>query len=105
MFRTAAVVCVLLLGAGCAPRPASSSDGRATVARVIDGDTIVVRIAGHDENVRLLGIDAPETHKPDTPVECFGPEASDRLKALLPTGAAVRLARGAGTRGPSGRPR
>jgi micrococcal nuclease len=78
---------------GCARHAATASDGKATVTRVIDGDTIVVRIGGHDENVRILGIDTPETHKPDTPVECYGPEASDRMAALLPPGTTVRLVR------------
>ena len=41
----------------------------------------------------LIGIDTPETVKPGTPVQCFGPEASARTKALLPPGTAVRLER------------
>ena len=45
------------------------------------------------ERVRLLGVDTPETVKPDTPVECFGPEASARTKELLPPGTAVRVQR------------
>jgi micrococcal nuclease len=93
MVRSIAMVCVVLLASGCAHGAANAVDGRATVTRVIDGDTIVVHIGGHDENVRILGIDTPETHKPDTPVECYGPEASDRMVALLPQGAAVRLVR------------
>ncbi|MCL1801216.1 MAG: thermonuclease family protein [Promicromonosporaceae bacterium] len=32
----------------------------ATVTRVIDGDTVVVDLAGVEERVRVLGIDAPE---------------------------------------------
>jgi micrococcal nuclease len=92
MLRTVVVASLVLLATGCAhAHPAT--DGRATVVRVVDGDTIVVHIGGRDENVRLLGIDTPETHKPDTPVECFGPEASDRLGALLPQGTTVRLVR------------
>jgi micrococcal nuclease len=87
------VVAGIVVLAGCAAHPASVADGRATVTRVVDGDTIVVRIGGREENVRLLGIDTPETHKPDTPVECYGPEASDRLAALLPVGTVVRLVR------------
>jgi micrococcal nuclease len=63
------------------------------VARVVDGDTIVVRFGNDDETVRLLGIDTPETHKPNTPVECYGPEAAARLEALLPKGTPVRLVR------------
>jgi endonuclease YncB( thermonuclease family) len=61
MFRTTVVACSLLLLCSCANQSASSRNGKATVVRVVDGDTIVVRIGGHDENVRLLGID---TSKP-----------------------------------------
>ncbi len=75
----------------------SAGDGRApgdaTVVRVIDGDTIVVRLAGTEETVRLIGIDTPETVKPDAPVECYGPEASAHLETILPPGTSVRLAR------------
>jgi micrococcal nuclease len=48
----------------------------AFVARVIDGDTIEARIDGALEDVRYIGVDTPETVKPDTPVQCFGPRAS-----------------------------
>lgn len=63
------------------------------MSRVVDGDTVVVRLAGKDERVRLLGIDTPETVQPRTPVQCFGKEASNRTKALLPSGTAVRVVR------------
>jgi micrococcal nuclease len=42
--------------------------------------------------VRLLGIDTPETHRPGTPVECGGREASAAMARLLPRGARVTLA-------------
>jgi micrococcal nuclease len=93
MVRWIPVACIALLMCGCARHSATATDGKATVVRVIDGDTIVVHIAGRDENTRILGIDTPETHKPDTPVECYGPEASDRLAALLPKGTTIRLVR------------
>lgn len=93
MLRTCGVVYVALLLCGCAHQHAPVADGRATVVRVIDGDTIVVHLGGGAETVRVLGIDTPETHKPDTPVECYGPEASDRMTALLPRGTVVRLVR------------
>lgn len=93
MLRAIAVASLVLVAAGCARHAAPSNDGRATVVRVIDGDTIVVHLGGGDETVRILGIDTPETHKPDTPVECFGPEATDRMTALLPKGTTVRLVR------------
>lgn len=65
----------------------------AKVTKVVDGDTIHVRIDGAnvDETIRLIGIDTPETKKPNTPVECFGTEASTNLKTLLPTETRVRL--------------
>jgi micrococcal nuclease len=69
----------------------SSADGQASVVRVVDGDTVAVRVGGREETVRLIGIDTPETVDPRSPVECFGREASDRTKALLPAGTEVRL--------------
>lgn len=66
---------------------------QSSVVRVVDGDTIVVRLDGVDERVRLIGIDTPETVDPRTPVECFGKEASNRLTSLLPEGTPVRLVR------------
>ena len=75
--------------------PPGDAGGRGTVVRVVDGDTLVVSIGGSEQRVRLIGIDTPETKKPDTPVQCFGPEASDRTTQLLPAGTAVRLERDA----------
>jgi micrococcal nuclease len=49
---------------------------KAFVARVIDGDTIEARVDGELEDVRYIGVDTPETVKPDTSVQCFGPRAS-----------------------------
>lgn len=48
----------------------------AEVLRVIDGDTIEVDLGGETEDVRYIGVDTPETVKPGTPVQCFGPQAS-----------------------------
>jgi micrococcal nuclease len=64
---------------------------RPVVVQVIDGDTIEVRMDGRTEQVRLLGIDTPETKDPRKPVQCFGQEASDQTKRLLPKGTNVRL--------------
>jgi micrococcal nuclease len=66
-----------------APRPAH-------VVRVVDGDTILVRVAGAKERVRLIGIDTPETVKPNTPVQCFGRAASAAAHRML-DGRDVRL--------------
>ncbi len=55
----------------------------ALVTRVVDGDTIEVEIGGQAYRVRYIGIDTPETVHPSKPVQCFGPEASARNKALV----------------------
>lgn len=60
---------------------------------MVDGDTIDVRIGGRDERVRLIGIDTPETKKPNAPIECYGPEASAFTTSLLPVGSTVRIER------------
>ena len=88
-----AMVALVAVVCGCAASSPPRTDGRASVVHVVDGDTIVVRVDGREETVRLLGIDTPETRKPDSPVECFGPEATARLEALLPEGTTVRLVR------------
>jgi micrococcal nuclease len=77
------------------PATARSTDapGAAVVVKVVDGDTLRVRLAGHDERVRLIGVDTPESVKPGTPVECFAKEASGHTAELVPPGTAVRLVR------------
>lgn len=74
----------------------------AQVVRVIDGDTIEVRVRGRLEDVRLIGIDTPETKKPGTPIQCFGPRASRFTHGLL-EGERVRLVLGAERRDIYGR--
>ena len=49
----------------------------APVVRVVDGDTIVVSVEGSNRKVRLIGVDTPETVKPNTPVQYYGKAASD----------------------------
>ncbi len=90
----AAVVGVLALGtASCTGGAQPAGDGLATVTDVIDGDTIDVEIGGRTERVRLIGIDTPETKKPNSPIECYGPEASAFTASLLPVGTEVRIER------------
>ncbi len=93
----------LVVLAGCSqgdpPPPAGAEGGgpaapgdAARVVRVVDGDTIIARVAGVDERVRLLGVDAPESVTPERPVECFGPESAAAARRLMPAGARVALA-------------
>ncbi len=70
----------------------------ATVAHLVDGDTVDVAFKTGNgksttERVRLIGIDTPETKRPDTPIECFGREASSALGALIPVGTEVLIER------------
>ena len=47
----------------------------AVVERVIDGDTIEVRVDDQTHTVRLIGADTPETKHPAKEVQYFGQEA------------------------------
>lgn len=60
------------------------------VVEVADGDTITVSMGGAEERIRMIGVDTPETHHPEKPVQCFGVAASNFTKDLL-DGKTVRL--------------
>ena len=63
------------------------------VVHVVDGDTVDVRFAdtGTRERVRLIGIDTPESKRPNTPVECFASLAAEALTSLIPKGTKIRV--------------
>lgn len=77
--------------------PAGTQKG--VVEKVVDGDTIWVRIdepggpltphATH--KIRLLEIDTPETVDPSRSIACFGAEASAFAKQQLTAGSAIYL--------------
>ena len=110
LHRRLAAALALLALAGCRSTTTGRVGGAATAGAVLaanavvvhidDGDTIDVRIGGTTERVRLIGIDTPETKKPNTPVQCFGPEASGFTTAFLPIGTEVRLERDTEPRDP-----
>ena len=81
-----ATTAVILLGALAAPPDASAA--RATVVRVVDGDTVLLRTANGTTRLNLRGIDAPELG------ECFGASARRRLARLLPRRSRVTTSRG-----------
>jgi micrococcal nuclease len=66
-----------------APVTASPNADQATVTRVIDGDTVEVRLQGEVIDIRLIGIDTPETVAPGEPVQCYGPQASTFTESQL----------------------
>jgi len=89
---------VLLVVASCSSVGGETAEqnrtaDRATVIDVVDGDTVRLRIDGHQESVRLIGIDTPETKHPTKGVQCFGPQASDFMTRLLPAGTELRIER------------
>lgn len=101
----ALVACLVLVRWGCdrwqnVPQPARDpplAEGTYDVSRVVDGDTLDVRQRStsprgrvREIRVRLLGIDCPETVKPDHPVERWGPEAAEFTKKFV-AGHAVQL--------------
>jgi micrococcal nuclease len=83
----AAVLVVIAVSRGCesgGDSDESSGPVSAKVTHVVDGDTVDVRMPGGDEEaVRYIGIDTPETVKPDTPVQCGGPEAHEANERLV----------------------
>lgn len=96
-----ALALMLVVPAGCrteGKRDLQPAKGSATVVAITDGDTLRVRIGGVEERVRLIGIDTPETHGRGGLRECFGAEATERLKQLVPPGTSVRLERDAEAR-------
>jgi micrococcal nuclease len=94
----AALVGAVVLVVGSVDRPASapvSSEPNspavpagtvdATIEYVHDGDTLFL---DDGTKVRLLGIDTPEV---GDHLECFGDEATDALRQMLPEGTHVRV--------------
>jgi len=80
------------LSSSCASPQQLPSDV-ASVIKVIDGDTVILRLQGAIETVRLIGVDTPETVHPTKPVECFGPEASAFTHSVLKPKTQVRVQR------------
>jgi micrococcal nuclease len=100
--RLGALLLTALALTGCAPTVQRSPGEpgvpkqaqEATVVRVVDGDTVRLRGRGagplpaDTTRVRVLLIDTPEVHEQR---ECFGEEAFDRARELLPEGSRVRV--------------
>jgi micrococcal nuclease len=59
--------------------------------RVVDGDTIILKLPEGRRSCRLIGVDTPETVHPNKAVEWYGREASAFLKKLV-EGKDVRIA-------------
>ncbi len=84
------IVCLLLY-----PTPNTSAQSlppgeNATLVKVVDGDTIKVRIGDIVQTVRYIGVDSPELGNTDKPSTCYATEATD-ANAKLVDGQALRL--------------
>jgi len=86
--RLLAVLALLSAVAVASAGPAAFVDG--TVVRVVDGDTIHVRIGARVERVRYIGVNAPELHHPRRGEEPGGREAA-RVNRDLASNRRVRL--------------
>ena len=71
------IVCLAILIFTLAPRikmpsfarsAVSTTPGYYAVTEVYDGDTIAVNMDGRIEKILMIGVDTPETHKPNSPV-------------------------------------
>ena len=104
--RALVIAVIVVVIGGCSssqshvPSATTVVASNAVVTHIDDGDTIDVRVGATTERVRLIGIDTPETKKPNTPIQCFGREASAFTAAFLPIGTAVRLERDVEPRDP-----
>jgi micrococcal nuclease len=65
--------------------------GLYSIDHFIDGDTIAITMNGKTETIRMIGVDTPETHKPNSPVQCYGPAAAAYVKNIIGS-QSVRLA-------------
>jgi micrococcal nuclease len=83
---------------------AFASAEQAVVEKVVDGDTLSVRYQGHEERIRLIGVDAPESsanrrarhvsenyHKDITVMVAQGKRATEFVEGLVRPGDAVRM--------------
>ena len=70
--------------------PAASGELAGVVVRVVDGDTIHVRLGDRVEKVRYIGVNTPEVHHP-TKGEEPGGRAAARVNEELVSGKRVRL--------------
>jgi len=69
---------------------ASAAPIEGTVVRIVDGDTIYVKIGDRVEKVRYIGMNTPEVHHPTKGEEPGGREATEANRRLV-AGKRVRL--------------
>lgn len=80
LFFPIAALCAALALAGA---PATAQNETAVVTRIVDGDTVEATVGGVPTTIRYIGVDTPESKKPNTPVQCYALEATEVNKALV----------------------
>ncbi len=63
--------------------PGIEANKQYEVIKIVDGDTFNIKVDNQTVKVRMLGVDTPETVDPRKTVQCFGIEASSKVKELL----------------------
>jgi micrococcal nuclease len=82
------LIAILIATSGDGDEPTASAEVKVT--RVVDGDTVEATVDGQTEDIRYIGVDTPESVKPDTPVQCYALKASHFNEDLV-EGKTVRL--------------
>ncbi|MBD7963278.1 thermonuclease family protein [Fictibacillus norfolkensis] len=97
------IISIVFLMSGCSYLT-SNDEQRipVKVEKVVDGDTIKVRVDGKLETVRFLLVDTPESVHPSKPIQPFSKEASKHAGDMLKD-ADVQLELGIGERDKYGR--
>lgn len=65
------------------PATPPAPPGMYTVLSYADGDTLTVNMNGSEERIRLIGVDTPETEKPDKPSQCFSNQAATYVRQAV----------------------
>ncbi len=73
------------------PRGVPAGATPAEVVDNVDGDKVRVSVGGSEEEVLLIGADAPEPKRNDKVAECYAKESGERLAAFLSPGRTVYL--------------
>lgn len=71
-------------------RSAGAQGAQGNFILAVDGEKIKVVINGETEEVRFIGVDAPEMSKGDNTTECFARDSRDYLNTVL-VGQVIRL--------------
>lgn len=90
MPRPLRLLALLLLLPALVPAADAQPALDGVVVRIVDGDTIVVRLPDRLEKVRYIGVDTPELHHPSKGEQPGGREAAE-VNRVLVSGRRVRL--------------